>query len=163
MDAANHFETKATYLHARLEYGTALAVCAGLLLVHRAEVNWLNVLILLSYIDLIGYLPGAVAYRLSRDGSISRVYYVMYNIMHSFISGLAVAAVWTYFFGAEWALLAIPIHLCADRSIFGNFPKAYALSFEPRRHPVYARFAAEFVKEVADGRPQYRRRAGAAR
>jgi len=37
--------------------------------------------------------------------------------------------------GAEWAMLAVPIHLSGDRGLLGNFSKPASLLFEPRRAP----------------------------
>ena len=43
-------------------------------------------------------------------------------------------ALWAYAIGGfEWAMLAVPIHLCVDRGVFGNTLKPIELSFEPRR------------------------------
>jgi hypothetical protein len=83
------------------------------------------------YIDLIGYIPGAIAFRRSPDGRISKVYYVLYNTMHSMLTQGAVIALWGFTVGWEWALLFIPWHLFGDRGVFGNFMKPFSLPFEP--------------------------------
>ena len=56
---------------------------------------------------------------------------------HSLLSATAVAAAWCLLVRPEWALLALPIHLCGDRAVFGNFLKPFGLSFEPVTHPAY--------------------------
>lgn len=137
MDHANLFATPTTYRLMRLEYGVGLVVCVVLAALHLGDINWIAFIALFLYIDLIGYLPGALAYRRSEDGRIGRVYYVLYNIGHSVITGAALAGLYALAFGPEWALLAIPIHLCGDRALFGNFPKAFSVAFEPEPHPVY--------------------------
>ena len=47
--------------------------------------------------------------------------------------------------GPEWALLALPIHLMGDRSLFGNMLKPFGVSFEPKTHPVYAEFVRAYA------------------
>ncbi|GGL65659.1 membrane protein [Streptomyces fumigatiscleroticus] len=141
MDQANPFETRTTFRLHRAEYLVGLAVCAGLMIAHVGEIRWPVALALFAYIDLIGYLPGAIAYRRSGDGRISRVYYVLYNTMHSLITQAAVAALWCWLVRPEWALLALPLHLCGDRGLFGNFLKPFALRFEPEAEPGYRRLA----------------------
>ncbi|WP_406002934.1 hypothetical protein [Streptomyces sp. NBC_00829] len=137
MDARNLFETPVTYRLIRLEYGLGLVVAAVLFFAHLDEVRWLPAVGLFVYIDLVGYLPGAIAYRRSPDKRISKVYFVLYNVMHSLVTQGLVVLAWIWMWGAEWALLAIPIHLFGDRALFGNYLKPFALSFEPEAHPAY--------------------------
>jgi hypothetical protein len=137
MDSHNLFFTRATAYWLRAEYALALAVGMVLAVLHLGEIRWLPFVGLFVYIDLIGYLPGAVAFRRSRDGRIPLVHYRLYNVMHSHLSAALVAGVWCLVVGPEWALLALPIHQCGDRALFGNFQKPYGLSFEPATHPAY--------------------------
>jgi hypothetical protein len=143
MDLANHFESKTTYRLLRAEYLVALAVSLYLFVAHIGEIRWVPAIALFLYIDLIGYIPGAVAYHRSGTRRISRGYYVAYNIMHSFVTQAAVALLWVWLVGPEWALLALPIHLCGDRALFGNFLKPFNVTFEPTVHPAYLRLRAE--------------------
>lgn len=140
MDQKNYFESRTTFYLHRAEYFVGLCVSLYLLFLHWREIDWWHFVILFAYIDLIGYIPGAIAYRLSKDQQISRVYYVLYNAMHSLVTAAAVAGAWILLIGAEWALLALPIHLFADRALFGNFLKSFSVSFEPREHPAYGVF-----------------------
>lgn len=135
MDTHNLCQTPTTYRLLRLEYLLGLAVAAGFFVAHLGAVRWWVAVVLFAYIDVIGYLPGAVAFRRSRDGRIHRAYYVLYNLMHSLaFQGLVVAG-WIWAAGPEWALLVIPIHLCGDRGLFGNFVKSFTVPFEPAAHP----------------------------
>jgi len=136
MDSHNLFLTRTTCRLLRAEYGAALIVAAVLALIHLGQIRWPVFIGMFVYIDLLGYLPGAVAYRRKR-GDIGRGFYVLYNSMHSFLSAGVVAAAWCLLVRPEWALLALPIHLCGDRAIFGNFLKPFGLSFEPVTHPAY--------------------------
>lgn len=137
MDSRNLFETPTTYRLTRLEYLAALIVVGVLVVLHRHEIRWVPFVILFAYIDLIGYIPGAIAARRSSTGYIHRAYYVLYNVMHTLLTAAAVAGVWCLVHGPEWALLALPLHLFTDRSIVGNFLKPFGVRFEPEEHPVY--------------------------
>ena len=149
MDACNRFESRGTYLMMRLEYLAALAVCVALALAHLDEIRFWPFVALFAYIDLIGYIPGAIAYRRNRDGEIARIYFVLYNTMHGFLFNGAVVAACCLLFGPSWSLLAIPIHLFGDRALFGNVFKPWGVSFEPRTHPAFARFEREFGDPIA--------------
>jgi hypothetical protein len=137
MDTANRFETRTTYRLIRLEYLVGLVVAVALLVVHLGQVRWLPAAGLFVYIDLIGYLPGAIAYHRSASKRIGKVYYVLYNTMHSLVTQALVVGLWAWLIGWEWALLAIPIHLFGDRALFGNFLKPFAVQFEPVPHPAF--------------------------
>lgn len=148
MDIANRFESRVTYRLIRLEYLVALGVSLYFFIAHIGDVRWIPAIVMFLYIDLIGYLPGAIAYRISRTKRISRVYYVLYNTMHSFVTHSVVVLLWIWLIGPEWALLAIPIHLCGDRAIFGNFLKPFSVTFEPTTHPEFVRLQAELDRPV---------------
>ncbi|AKN70134.1 MULTISPECIES: hypothetical protein [Streptomyces] len=154
MDHANRFETRTTYGLLRLEYGVALVVCSVLFLLHLSEVRWWPAVLLFVYIDLIGYIPGAIAYRRARGGDISKVYYVLYNTMHSMVTNAVVVGVWALVAGFEWALLAVPIHLCGDRALFGNFLKPFAVRFEPVRLPAFEEFERRLAERDRSGMRQ---------
>lgn len=145
MDAINRFDSKNTFMLMRLENLIALGVCVALFVIHLGEVRWLPAVLLFVYIDVIGYLPGAIAFHRSTTKKIPKVYYVLYNTMHTFSTQFVVAGLWVLVFGWEWALLAIPIHLFGDRALFGNTLKPFSVSFEPTPHPAYVRFTAEAV------------------
>lgn len=137
MDIKNQFESTVTYRLIRLEYLIALTVLLYLFISHIDSVRWLPAILLFLYIDLIGYLPGAIAFRRSEDGIIGKKYFVLYNFMHSFATQSTVIALWVLIYGWEWTLLVIPIHLCGDRGLFGNYLKPFSVSFEPSPHPAF--------------------------
>ena len=137
MDSHNLFLTRTSYRLLRAEYGAVLIGAVVLALIHFGQIRWPVFIAMFVYIDVIGYLPGAVAYRRARGGDIWRGFYVLYNSTHSLLSATAVAAAWCLLVRPEWALLALPIHLCGDRAVFGNFLKPFGLSFEPVTHPAY--------------------------
>jgi hypothetical protein len=123
----------------RLEYLALMAVAGLLLLIHVREVSWLRAVIAFAAIDLIGYLPGARAFRRAGRGRISPIYHHLYNFTHNFLTAGAVIALWAIAGGGfEWAMLAIPLHLAGDRGIFGNGFKPPSLLFEEHR-PVASR------------------------
>jgi hypothetical protein len=139
MDQANPFETPRTFALHRAEYLVGFAVSTGLILANLGEIRWLPFIGLFLYIDLIGYIPGALAFKRAKGRPIPKAYYVLYNVMHSLITQGAVVALWCWLVGPEWALLAIPFHLFGDRGLFGNFMKSFALPFEPVRQRGYLR------------------------
>ncbi len=144
MDSHNLFMTRGTYRLVRLEYGAALVTAVVMLMQHLDKVRWAAFLALFAYIDVIGYLPGAIAWRRAQGRLQTRAYHVLYNSTHSLLSAGAVAAVWSLTLGAEWALLALPIHLFGDRSLFGNFLKPFGFSFEPQTHPAYQELVSRY-------------------
>lgn len=151
MDQFNRFSSKTVFWLLRAEYGFGLVVCATLFLMHVGHVRWIPAIILFTYIDLIGYIPGMIAYHLSGHENISRIYYVLYNLMHSLVSQGIVIGLWIYIAGFEWALLAVPIHLCGDRAIFGNFVKGFRLPFEPEPIPQFVEFEQDLDRTAGPG------------
>jgi hypothetical protein len=141
MDIKNPFETPTTFRLHRAEYLLGFVLTIVLILWHFNEIRWIPAIALFLYIDLIGYIPGAIAYRRSKDGRISKVYYVLYNTMHSLITCTVVIGLWLWLVGPEWALLAVPFHVFGDRGVFGNFLKPFGLPFEPVAEPLYRRLA----------------------
>jgi hypothetical protein len=147
MDSKNQFETKTTFYLIRLEYFCFLSFILYLLIQHIHQVRWLWFFVLFIVIDLIGYIPGAIKFRKSQTKRIGKIYYILYNLMHSFITAFLICLLWCYFIQPEWALLAIPLHLCGDRAIFGNFMKPFILSFEPLPLPEFSHFNKEINRK----------------
>jgi len=149
MDSHNRFETKATAGLLRLEWVMALITCSVLAIIHIRSIDWPVFIGFFVGIDLIGYIPGAIAYRRNRGHTISKKYYVAYNTMHSLLTGGAMAGIWMLAVRPEWALLAIPIHLFGDRGLFGNSLKPFNVKFEPVTHPAFAEFERSFAGSPA--------------
>lgn len=126
-------DTQTTRRLIRLEYLVGLGACMVLFAVHIGEVRWLPAVVLFVGIDLIGYLPGAIAHHRSATKQIPRTYHVLYNVTHSLATHAVLIGLWVWLAGWEWALLAIPIHLFGDRALFGNFLKPFNRPFEPVR------------------------------
>ena len=121
----------------RLEYLALMAAAGLLMLLHAGEVHWGRAVIAFAAIDLVGYLPGARAFRRAGRRRISPVYHHLYNVTHNFLTAAAVTALWALLGGGlEWAMLAIPLHLAGDRGIFGNGFKPPALPFEAEHRAV---------------------------
>lgn len=132
MDAKNRFETKTTFALCRLEWLAILVVSLVLAFQHLSEIRWGVFIALFSVIDVIGYIPGALAVRRGGGRRIARGYYVAYNVMHSLVTAGVLAGAWALSVGPEWALLALPIHLMGDRALFGNSMKPFSVPFEPK-------------------------------
>jgi len=152
VDSHNRFETKATAGLLRLEWVMGLVVCVALAIIHIRSVNWPVFIGFFAGIDLIGYIPGAIAYRRSPARSISKRYYMAYNTMHSLLTGGAMAGIWMLAVRPEWALLAIPIHLFGDRGLFGNSLKPFNVKFEPVTHPAFAEFERSLASQPSGSR-----------
>jgi hypothetical protein len=147
VDGKNRFETKNTYAVARAEWLMGLLASVALAIYHIGEINWFVFVGLFVVIDVIGYIPGAIAFHRSPDGDISKGYYVAYNVMHSLLTSGAIALVWSLVFGPEWALLALPIHLLGDRGLFGNTMKPFGVPFEPEATPAFVEFERKYDGE----------------
>jgi hypothetical protein len=103
-----------------------------LLLWHLPALHWPRFLLAFAAIDLFGYLPGALAFRRAAGGPIAPLFHHLYNVTHSFLTAALVIGAWAALGGLEWAMLAIPLHLCGDRALFGNGPKPAHRPFEHR-------------------------------
>lgn len=131
MDTKNRYHTKETWFWTRAEYVALMLALAVMVILHAREVRWGRFVAAFVIIDLIGYIPGAIVYR-RQAGRVAPIYYHLYNISHSLLTGGVVVLLWALGTGApEWAMLAIPIHYLGDRGIFGNFYKPTELPFEP--------------------------------
>ncbi len=133
MDPRHRFHSEETFRWVRAEHLAIVAVASVLGILHVHEVSCLRFGLAFVGIDLVGYLPGALAFRRSRDGRIAPLYHHAYNFTHSYlVAGVAVCA-WALAMGRlEWAMVAVPIHLSGDRGIFGNTYKPTSLPFEVR-------------------------------
>lgn len=148
MDANNRFETRTTFLIGRAENFVLLIISITLLVLNWEDVRWLPFIILFAYIDLIGYIPGAIAFRLKK-GKVPKLYYFLYNFTHNYIVASLVAGLWCLIFGLEWALLALPIHLLGDRAIFGNSLKTTLVSFEGEKNSKFSDFESTILEKEA--------------
>ena len=134
MDTGQRLYTPATYTLMRLEHVLVVVVCALLVLRHIDTLDWWRFIAVFLIIDLVGYLPGAIAFRRRRGAVIPPVYHYLYNIMHAYLTWAVIVTAWTFAVGGfEWAMLAIPIHLSGDRGLFGNLFKSVTLPFEATR------------------------------
>ena len=149
MDSHNRFETRSTATLLRLEWVAGLVACIVLAVLHIRQINWPVFVGFFVVIDLIGYIPGAIAYRRSPTHTISKNYYLAYNTMHSLLTGGAMAGVFALAVKPEWALLAIPIHLFGDRGLFGNSLKPLDIEFEPVTHPAFKEFEQSYERARA--------------
>jgi hypothetical protein len=150
MDNLNRFHTRATYALVRSDY-LALGIFASALLAHHLdEVDWWRFTIAFWWIDVVGYIPGALWYRTrARNGALPmpRVFTVLYDFAHTVTASLLVVIVWYALIDRfEWAMLAAPIHLCIDRGVFGNIFKTFQLSYEPLPHPEFSAFSLAFER-----------------
>jgi hypothetical protein len=143
MDVKNRFHTAETFLWVRVEHVILMMAAIILGLLHVRELDWARFIVAFVAIDLIGYIPGAIAARRSGGGPISPVYHALYNLTHSYVIAGAAVGAWALLLGGgEWAMLAVPIHLSGDRGLFGNTFKPVSLPFEPHLSEIGSRPAA---------------------
>ena len=132
MDIKNRYHTDSTYLLMRLEQIMVVVICSVLTLIHVRELHWWRFVAAFVIIDLVGYIPGAVAFSRGGHGRIPPIYHYLYNFTHSYLTAAFIVGAWAFaIHGFEWAMMAFPIHLSGDRGLFGNVYKPAALYFEP--------------------------------
>jgi hypothetical protein len=117
----------------RAEHAGVVVVLAALVVTHWSDVAWPRFGAAFVVIDLVGYVPGRLAFRRARGGSIAPLYHHLYNLTHSYLVAAAAVALWAFGRGGvEWAMLAVPIHLSGDRGFLGNVFKPPTAPFESR-------------------------------
>jgi hypothetical protein len=131
MDTFNRNHSNGTYWLMRAEHLGVVAACSALALAHGRELDLWRFAIVFVVIDLVGYVPGLLAYLRRGKGRIDPVYHYLYNVAHSYLTWGAIVLAWALAFGWEWAMLAVPIHLSGDRGVFGNVFKPVDRRFEP--------------------------------
>ncbi len=133
MDNTNRFHTDETWRWVRAEHTALVLVLCVLVGMHASNLAWGRFIAAFVVIDLVGYLPGAIAFRRAGRGKIAPVYHHLYNVTHSYLIAGAGVGIWVLASGsAEWAMLAVPIHLSGDRGLFGNVYKPVSLPFESK-------------------------------
>ena len=73
MDTKNRFHTKETWFWTRAEYLAIMLALSVLVALHARDVRWGRFIFAFVIIDLIGYIPGAIAYRRKSGGTISPI------------------------------------------------------------------------------------------
>ena len=139
MDHVHKVHTPTTYLLHRCDYGAILMFVSVVSLAHYREIDWVAYAIAFAWIDLVGYLPGAIRYRIAaaRGERLPTLYYVLYNFTHSIAVQIGIIGIWWSVAGRwNWAMVAGIVHLCGDRAIFGNMFKSTRFPFEHKTNVV---------------------------
>jgi hypothetical protein len=149
MDKHNLFHTPTIYTLERIDWAVLMFTAFGVLMLHVREVNWWHFAWAFALPDVIGTFPGLYCYYFRCAGehrSIPSFIHQLYNFGHSFATTVLFCAIW-YAVGGhlEWAMLAFPIHLCGDRSVFGNIYKPFGTAFEPVKHDAFRRFERDYT------------------
>jgi len=100
MDAKNRFHTPETWLWTRIESIVMMLVLIGLVAMHIGDVHWGRFIFAFAIIDVIGYIPGAIAYKRQGGGRIAPIYHHLYNFTHSLVTGGIAIALWAFAPGA---------------------------------------------------------------
>ena len=148
MDRYNTFHTRVTYALIRVDWAVIMFLGIALLFYNYREVNWWRFTGAFLLPDLIGTVPGLYYYYALRNGphrSIPSIIHTLYNLGNCFGVVAVFCGLWWLAAGRlEWAMLAFPIHLAGDRSIFGNIYKPLGTAFEPVKHPAFRRFEEDY-------------------
>ena len=148
MDKENLFHTRPIYGLVRLDWFFVGLIPLILVVLNWRDVDWWRFTYAFLLPDLIGTLPGLYIYYGRRKGphrSIPSAVHILYNFGHCFGGVAFFCAIWWLATGKlEWAMLAFPIHLSGDRSIFGNIYKPLGTAFEPVKHEAFKRFEDEY-------------------
>jgi hypothetical protein len=130
----NRLQTDESWPWFRCEHLVLLLVWSTILAPHTHQIAWGRFCAAFVLIDLIGFVPGAIAFRRAGNGPIRPIYHHLYNLTHSYLTAIAVAILWASISdGFEWAMLALPIHLSGDRGVLGNSYKPVSQPFEHLR------------------------------
>jgi len=148
MDPENTFFTRRTAQLMRLDYVCLLALSLCAMVAQWSELELWHFVAAIAWQDLLGYYPAAAVYYWPRPSGtvrrLPRAFYVVYNLTHGVPLNLAVLSVWwAANSGWEPAMLAIPIHLCIDRGVFGRYYKSFCIAFEPVRHDLFREFSRQ--------------------
>ncbi len=149
MNAEQAFGLRQNYRTTRAEYIGVFAVASIAFLWHLGDIRWAVAVGLFLYIDLIGYIPGLIAYLRSETGRVHPVFHHLYNITHTWLTAGAVMLLWSWLVGPEWAMLTIPIHLFGDRGLLGNYAKPVSQPFEHFQTARQATYHARLSETVA--------------
>jgi hypothetical protein len=114
----------------QLEYLSLMAVFLYATYHFRHEIDWVHYIAFFAAIDLIGYIPGRIWSLSFKTEQPPGIFYWAYNACHNFVALASFSAAWWFFQGPEYGLLALFVHLCADRGMLGNFPKFRSDAFK---------------------------------
>jgi hypothetical protein len=148
MDKENLFFTRRSYNLERLDWAILMLLAFALVVFYWREVHWWRFVFAFLFPDLIGTFPGLYTYYARRSGehrSVPAVIHRLYDFGHSFGGVVLFCGLWWLVTGSlEWAMLAFPIHLAGDRSVFGNIYKPLGVAFEPVKHEAFRRFEKDY-------------------
>ncbi|PCK07421.1 MAG: hypothetical protein COA42_14345 [Alteromonadaceae bacterium] len=148
MDINNTFFTRTTYKMVRIDWLCIMLVLMFFSVIHWREMNWWVFALAFWWIDFVGTAPGMYFHGKNKGApagrDVPRWSIVAYNFCHSFLTVTIVSVVWYMYSGWEWAMLAMPMHLAADRCVFGNIYKNFGIKFDPKAIPAFTRFQNEF-------------------
>lgn len=149
MDKYNTFFTPLLYRLVRLDWLCIMLALITITIINWENVNWWIFFIMFWWIDLIGTVPGmyylSVNEGTEKEKSVPKWCVFIYNICHSFTTVSIITLLWYMTSGPEWAMLAMPIHLAADRCVFGNIYKSFRLKFDPVENIEFKKFYEEFT------------------
>ena len=120
-----------------------MTASALLMLLHAGEVELGSRAIAFAAIDLIGYLPGARAFRRAGGAPIAPIYHHLYNVTHNFLTAAVVTAVWAL------ARRRARVGDAGDAAAPGGRPRDLRQRLQAARAPVRAPTAGASPAEAA--------------
>ena len=144
MDKYNRFFTPTLYRMIRTDWAILMLATMIAAALHWREINWWIFMAMFWWIDILGTFPGTFLQKKKPDRKVPEWCILLYNFCHSFTTVGVITAAWYALYGPAWEMLAMPMHLAADRSIFGNIYKRIDPKFEPGPHPAFLRFDEDF-------------------
>ncbi|CAM4153314.1 hypothetical protein [Pseudoalteromonas ostreae] len=145
MDINNKYETVNTHNLVRMEHSVLLIVMAGVAALNYESINWYLFNALFWGIDLFGFYPGMVYYKYINK-NVPKIFYVIYNTSHSYLTWTVFSVAWVYFYGFDYVLLAPWMHLMADRGLFGNTLRPFHVAFNVEKNEHFKKFENTLYK-----------------
>lgn len=151
MDVNNTFFTRTIFNMVRLDW---LFIMLGLMfvsIINWRDMNWWVFALAFWWIDFIGTAPGMYFHGKNKYASagedVPKWAIIAYNICHSFVTIITVTFVWYLYSGWQLEMLAMPMHIAADRCVFGNIYKNFNIKFDPKPVPAFSHFLSEFSQQ----------------
>lgn len=113
----------------RIEYICLFIISLIVAYRHFQDINWIQFIVIFAIIDLIGYIPGYLYVKYTKETVPNRFFYILYNTTHNFGVVILVLFISWQLNLLTWSFIAIPLHLFGDRGLLGNFYKPFESPF----------------------------------
>lgn len=128
-----------------------LFIMGGLMfvsIVNWREMNWWIFAFAFWWIDIVGTAPGMYYHGKNKHApageDVPKWTIIAYNVCHSFVTVVSITCIWYLYSGWQWEMLAMPMHVAADRCVFGNIYKNFYIKFDPKPVTAFTKFISDF-------------------